>query len=262
MARSVKLLPFAFQPEGDCIELVGIADLHYGSAHFLEKKALKHRAYILDDPDRKVIDLGDGTENSIRTSPGSSIFQQTCPPREQRLWVQGYYRPMRERVLAVVASNHSDRSDREVDWNPDETLVAFLDCAYVRWEAVLSITVGDSRHGQNYNICVRHMISNSSKPAVILGAMFSKSRTVQGCDAYWFAHCHQYLYEPLPADLPDSRHKKMRKLEQHFIMSDAFIDFDESYAEQHNYSPPTPGQVSLKLYRDQHRVEVKRLLYP
>lgn len=257
----MRLLPFAFQPEGDYLELVGISDLHYGSSTFLPKKAQAHREYILESPDRKVVDLGDAVENALRSSPGASMFHQSCPPREQREWVREYYRPMRDKVLAVVASNHSDRSDREVDWNPDETLVAFLDCAYIRWEAVLSITVGDSRHGQNYNVFVRHMISNSAKPAVILGAMFAKSRSVQGCDVYWAAHCHQYLYEPLPAFLPDPRHKKVKQIEQHFVMSDAFIDFDESYAEQHNYTPPTPGQVSLRLYRDQHRVEVVRLVY-
>jgi len=205
--------------------------------------------------------MGDATENALRTSPGASQFQQTCPPREQRGWVQEYYRPIRDRVLAVVASNHSDRSDREVDWNPDETLVAFLDCPYIRWEGVLSITVGDSRRGQNYNIYVRHMISNSSKPAMVLNALINKARVVQACDAYWAAHCHQYIYDPVPTQIPDPRHNKMKRLEQHFIMSDSFLEHGESYAEQHNFPYPTEGQVSLKLYRDTHRVEVGRLVY-
>lgn len=208
-----------------------------------------------------MIDLGDSTENALRSSPGSSQFQQTCPPREQREWVKEYYRPLRDRVLAVVASNHSDRSDREVDWNPDETLVSFLDCPYIRWEGVLSITVGDSRRGQNYNIFVRHAVSNSSKPAFILNAMLNKSRSIQGCDVYWAAHCHQYIYEPVPTQIPDSRHRKMKRLEQHFVMSDSFMEYEESYAEQHGFAYPTEGQASLKLYRDSHRVEVCRLVY-
>jgi hypothetical protein len=244
---SKRLIPFQFQPEQDYIELVGIADLHYGSAQFLEKKAMKHRAYILDNPDRKVIDLGDSIENALPSSPGSSIFQQTCQPREQREWVREYYRPMRDRVLGVVASNHSDRSDRHCDWTPDGELVAFLDCAYIRWEAVLSVTVGDSRHGQNYNIFVRHAVSNSSKVHVILGAMINKSRSVQGCDAYWAAHNHQFIAQPMTIEW--------------FVASDAFLTHTASYAEQHGYCLPCDGQVSLKLYKDRHEIEVKRLLY-
>lgn len=260
----MKLLPMQFQPEGEFLEIVGISDLHYGSKTFLPRKAEKHRAYILDSPDRKVIEMGDATENALSDSPGRSSFDQTCSPSEQRAWVVDYYRPMRDRVIAVVASNHAARSERKVDMSPDETLLASLDLPkenYVRWEKVLSVTVGDSRRGQNYNILVRHKMSNSAKPATILASMFAKARACQGCDVYWAAHCHQYLYEPLPADIPDPRHKRMRTLEQHFVMSDSFMGFDESYAEENNWTPPTAGQVSLRLYRDHHQVEVRRLLY-
>lgn len=264
----MRLLSYAFQPEtlvdpehGPYVELVGISDLHAGSYHFLEKKALKHRSYILANPERKVIDLGDSVENAIHSSPGASMFQQAMPPREQRDYIREYYRPMRERVLGVVASNHPDRSEREVDWNPDETLVAFLDCPYIRWEAVLSITVGTRQYGQNYTVYMRHNISNSSKPAMILNALINKSRSVQGCDVYWGAHCHQYINEPVPCEIPDPRHRKMRVMEQHFCMSDSFLARDGSYAEQHNYPTPTEGQIALRLYRDKHLVEPKRLLY-
>jgi hypothetical protein len=257
----MRMLPLQFQPEADFIELVGIADLHYGSRQFNEKKAMKHRAYIMADPDRKVIDLGDDTENSLRASPGAAIFQQSCPPSMQRDWVKEYYRPIRERMVAVVASNHSDRSDREVDWNPDEALVAFLDCPYIRWEGVISITVGDSAKGQTYSIFTRHAFSNSAKPAQILNSMMAKSRSIQGCDIYLGAHTHQYLHHIVPTLVPDPRHKRIRKVEQHFIISDAFIEHDGSYAEQHSYPYPTEGQVGIRLYKDSHRIEVQRLVY-
>lgn len=257
----MRLLSYAFQPEGDYLEVVGISDLHYGSSNFLEKKAAQHRAYILDDPDRKVLDLGDHLENSLRSSPGAAVFQQTCPPREQREWVREYYRPMRERVLGVVAGNHEDRTARDTDYDADEGLVAFLDCPHIRWEAVLSITVGDSKRRQNYTIFARHAISNSSKPNVIMGAMFNKARSIQGCDAYAFGHNHMFLAESQPAFYPDPRHGKVKRKLQHFVMGDSFIGYEGSYAEQHGYPVPNPGQFSLKLYKDRHEVEVKRLVY-
>uniref|UniRef100_A0A6M3JIW5 Putative DNA repair exonuclease n=1 Tax=viral metagenome TaxID=1070528 RepID=A0A6M3JIW5_9ZZZZ len=258
---SKRLIPFQFHPEGDFIEIVGIADLHYGSKQFLEKKAMKHRAYALAHPDRKVIDFGDATENALPSSPGSSMFQQTCPPSEQREWVKEYYRPMRDRTIAVIASNHSDRSDRHADWTPDETLVSFLDCTYIRWEAVLAVTVGDSRRGQQYLIFVRHKISNSARPSTILNALLTKTMETQACDVYWAAHCHQWLHHPKIAVLPDPRHRRMKVVEQHLVASDAFIDHDASYAEQHNYPLASEGQASVRLYKDRHHVEVVRNLY-
>lgn len=257
----MRLISRVFQPEGDCIELVSISDLHYGSSNFLPKKAEKHRDYILADPDRVVVDMGDSTENALRSSPGSSVFRQTCPPSEQREWVREYYRPMADRVLGVVAGNHGDRGEKDADFIPDEMLSSFLDVPLVRWEAVIVLTVGDSRHGQQYTIYVRHAISQSSKPAQIMNAMFNKSRFVQGCDAYLFAHNHMFLATTLPFQIVDARHKKVRVREQVFCMGDSFMSYDESYAEQYGYPLPSPGQVSLKLYKDVHRIDVQRLLY-
>jgi hypothetical protein len=261
----MKLYPFRFDTTEDYIELTGVADLHYGSSVFLPRKAEKHRQYILDH-NSWVIDLGDSTENATHSAPGASIFQSSCPPREQRAWVREYYRPMRDKVLAVVASNHGDRSERDVDWTPDEDLISFLDpCVHIRWEGVLAITVGDAAQGairgQQYLIFIRHMISNSSKVPQILGAMIAKSRTVQGCDVYWAGHCHQFISEPIPCELPDPRHGRMKRLDQWFLMSDAFIEHDESYAEQRNFSQPAEGQISLKLFKNERKIEVVRLVY-
>jgi hypothetical protein len=257
----VKLLSFAFQPAGDYIELVGISDLHYGSSNFLPKKAEKHRSYIVENSDRRCIDMGDSTENALRSSPGSSVFRQTCPPSEQREWVREFYRPIKDRTLAVVCGNHGDRSEKDADFIPDETLASFIDCPLIRWEGVLVVTVGDSRHGQQYTIYTRHAISQSSKPAQIMNAMFNKSRSVQGLDAYWFAHNHMFLTTSLPCQIVDTRHGKIKVREQVFLMGDSFMSYDESYADQYGYPLPTAGQASIRLYKDTHRVEVQRLVY-
>jgi hypothetical protein len=258
----MKLLPFQFIPEDSpYIEVVGIADLHAGAGTFNEKKALKHRAYVLETPDRKVIDIGDSSENALRDSPGSAVYEQISPPRRQREWVKEYYRPMRGRVLGVCASNHGDRSQRAADISPDELLAEFLDANYIRWEAVLSITVGDSRRGQQYNIFVRHSVGNCTTPASIINALQRKSMRNQGCDVYWTAHAHQFVHHPQVVTIPDPRHKKIKSLTQHLCCSDSFMEYDDSYAEQFNYGRPTPGQVSLRLYRDRHHVEVAQLVY-
>ena len=258
---SRKLYRYQFQPEGECAELVGISDLHYGSANFLEKKAFEHREYIQDSPDRWCFDLGDSSENAIKGSPGASQFQQTCPPREQRAWVREYYRPIRNKTIAVVASNHPGRSEDLVDWSPEENLVEFLGCAYIRWEGVLAITVGNSQVGQQYLIYTRHCVSNSSKKPQILTALINKSRAVQGCDAYWCAHCHQYIAEPIPAMIPDPRHGVLRKRDQWFLMGDSFMKREDGYAEQRNFDEPAEGQISLRLHKTRHEIEVVRLLY-
>ena len=254
----MKLLPFAFQPEGDFLEVVLTTDLHKGAMTFLPKKAEAHRKYILDSPDRKVIDMGDHCENNIRSSPGAD---QTCPPDEQFEWVAEYYRPMKDRLLGIVTGNHEDRTAKDAGIPADKWLTTVLGCPWIRWEKILSITVGDSRHGQNYTIYVRHAVSNSSKVPQILGAMIAQRGPVQGCDVYAFAHNHMFLAEALPTQLPDPRHGKLIERDQHFVMGDSFMARDGSYAEMKNFALSSRGQVSLLLHKDRHQVEVKRLVY-
>ncbi len=264
----MKLLAYQFQPEtlvdpenGPYIEVVYVTDLHWGHPTFMPKKAKKHRQYILDSPDRKAVDLGDHVENAIRSSPGDSALKQKGYPEEQLDQVADFYEPIRDRLLAITTGNHEDRSERDAGISADKWLTTKLDCPWVKWEAVLSITAGDSRRGQQYTIYMRHAISNSSKPHVVLGAMLNKAKSVQGMDVYAFGHNHMYLYQPLPTMIADPRHGKVRKKEQHFVMGDCFFEHDGSYAEQHDYPLATEGQFSLKLYQNKHLVEVKRLLY-
>lgn len=252
-------LPFQFRPEGNYIELVGIADLHIGAKTFNEKRALRHRDYILDHPDRKVVDLGDHTENALRDSPGNALYEQKLSPSEQRAAAKEYYSPLRDRVLCVCESNHSGRSTRLADIGPDDMLCAFLGAPLVV-EGMLSVTVGDGRYGQSYNILVRHSVGNCCTPASIIAALQRKSMRVQGLDAICVGHSHQYVYYPQVAEIPDPRHKKVRVVTQHLCCSDSFMDFDDSYAQSGNYARPVPGQIALRLYKDRHEIEVVRLL--
>lgn len=257
----MKLLSYTFQPESDYIELVGVCDLHYGSPTFMPKKAMKHREYILSSPDRKVLDLGDHCESALNSSPGDSAIQQKDTPDQQSDWVAAYYEPMRDRLLGIVTGNHEDRSAREGGISIDKWLTTKLSCPWIRWEAIISITVGDSRRGQNYTIYTRHAVSNSAKPGQVLNAMIAQSRSIQSCDAYVFGHNHFYMYESIPTQVPDPRHNKVAVKLQHFVMGDAFMERDTSYAEQRNFPLANPGQFSLRLYKSTHRVEVQRLVY-
>jgi len=263
----MKLIPLSFHPEGPCIEFVGTFDLHIGSPQFQEKKALAHRSYILGSPDRYTFDGGDSQENAIRDSPGSAVFEQIAPPRVQRDMAREFYRPLKPQMLGVFASNHGDRSNKSVDWSPDEWLADVMDVPYIKWEAVFSITVSDphkagmAKQGYTYLIHVRHSVCNGTTPASIIQGMMRKSQRLQGCDAYLTGHCHQWVWHPLTVTVCDPRHKKLKQITQHLVASSAFLSYEDGYAEQKGYAYPTEGQVSLKLYRDERKVEVGRLVY-
>jgi hypothetical protein len=257
----VRPIRFSFQPqEADYIELVGVADLHFGHAQHQHYKAMKHRDYIAASPDRYAIDLGDPIENALKDSPGS-IYDQRMRPRDQREYAYDWYEPISDRLLGICASNHGERSVRTADFSPEEWLADKFNVQYIRFQAVLAITVGDSRKGNQYLIHVQHGGGGAQTVGGIILKMQKTSIKTQGCHAYLRAHNHQWVHHPQTTFWPDARHGKIRKIVQHLVCSGAHLDYDESYAEGKDYPLPTEGQVSLKLYRDRPCVEVTRLTY-
>jgi hypothetical protein len=257
----VRPIRFSFQPEeADFVELVGIADLHFGHAQHETYKAMKHRDYIAASPDRYCIDLGDPMENTLKSSVGN-VYEQTMRPRDQRDYAYDWYEHIGGKLLGVCAANHGERSMREVDFSPEEWLADKFGAEYIHYQAVLAITVGDSRKGNQYLVHVHHGAGGAMTPGGIILKMQKSVLKMQGCHAYLRGHNHSWVHHVQTAFIPDPRHGKIREMSQHLINSGGFLGYDESYSDAKDYPLPTPGQVSLKMYLNEPRMEVTQLIY-
>lgn len=253
-------IKFSFQPEGNYIELAITADLHVGHPQHQAYWAMKHRDYLLGSPDRYTVDLGDPMENAVKHSIGT-IYEQTMRPKDQRDYIYEYYEPLGGKLLGVCASNHGERSVREVDFSPEEWLADKFGVEFIHYQAVLAITVGDSRKGNQYLVHVHHGAGGAVTAGGIILKLQKSCLKYQGCNAYVRGHNHTWIHQPQTAYVPDPRHGKIREVTQHLINSGSFLTYDESYADAKDYPLPVPGQVSLKMYRDERIMEVTQLLY-
>lgn len=258
----MRLIQYRFQPAGEYLEVVAGGDLHVGHPQYLHEKAKKYQQYILASPDRVTIDLGDPTENSLRDSVGSGVYEQTMRPRDQKRYVREYYRDIagQGKLLGICESNHAERSVKASDDSPTEELCEKLQTEFIRYQAVLAITVGNSAKGFTYLLHVRHFCGNASTAEGVQRQLKSKSQKVQGCDVHLAAHCHIYTHSVEPMYMPDPRHGKIRIAEKHFATCSSFIDYSCSYAEGKDYTLPPFGMVGIKLYRDKRMIDVERLV--
>lgn len=255
----MKLIPLRFQPDKDHIDITVISDLHCGASSFNQRKALKHRDFILAEPDRYCIDLGDTFDNTLKSSIGN-VYENTLTPSEQRSWVKEYYRPMNDRLLAVCESNHSERSVRDSDFSPQEWLSDITGSAFIRYQAVLAVTVGDSAKGQTYLLHLWHGSTAAQTDGGLLNALLRLPVRVQGCHAYLSGHAHRWVHHTSTCFIPDARHRKVKHFEQHVICNGSFLDYDATYAEAKGYQVPTSGMANLRLYRDEFQIDVERLV--
>lgn len=258
----MRLIKVSLQPASDCIEVVAGGDLHIGHPCYMKREAEAHKAYILADPDRYTVDLGDPVENCLKDSPGNGIFEQTISPRDQRLQAKAYYKDIADegRLLGICESNHPERSTKTADFSPTEYLAEVLRTEFIRYQAVFAITVGNSASGQTYLIHVRHFAGGASTPEGVQRQLRLKSAKVQGADVHLAAHCHMYTYGVEPVYQCDKR-GRLKKIEKQYATCSSFIGYDESYAEGKDYSLPPFGMVSIKLYQNRHEARLTRLVY-
>ena len=241
------------------MELLVTTDLHKGSRHHMTEQAKKHRDWVADGPDRYTIDLGDATENGTRTSVGDAVYEQTMSPEEQLEAVVEYYRPLKGKVLGVCRGNHGKRTQNASGIDPDKWLAREMGCPYIMNEKVLALTVGDSRWGHQYLVFARHKICNASTPQGVIAAMTKNLGRIPGCDVYLFGHTHSYVYHSQAAMVPDPRHDRCRKIEQHMVTSGSFLEYEDSYAEECPFGIPTDGMALVRLWKTERKVEVERL---
>lgn len=253
----MSLTAITLRPEGEYAEIVWTCDLHAGAATFDEKRARKHRDYILASPDRWTIDGGDTTENCLKGSVGN-VYEQTMSPSQQEEWAEDYWQPVSEqgKLLGIVNSNHAFRSERESDYSSARHLARYLRVPFLGWSHVLSVKVGDN-HKRRYNLFVTHGASGGSSLAGKTNALLKLKSIVAQCDVYLMGHLHDALAFSRPVRVPGK--DSIMEMTQHFAVGGSFLDWKHSYGEMKLLQPPDSSMVSVRLYQNTPKVEVSLL---
>lgn len=253
----MKLTSVRLQPEGEFAEIVWTCDLHAGAATFDEKRARKHRSYILESPDRWTIDGGDTTENCLKGSVGN-VYEQTMSPQDQEEWAEDYWLPVAEssKLLGILNSNHAYRSQREADHSPTRHLCRYLRVPFLGWSHVFRVKVGEN-HKRSYNIFVTHGASGARKPSSRMNTLIGLTDVVEGCDVYLMGHLHNAMTFSRQVQRPAK--DSIVEITQHFGMGGSFVDWNDSYGEMKLLQPPDSSMVAVRLFKSSPKVEVSLL---
>ena len=244
------------QPEGEYLELVTTADLHLGAQTHDPARAARHRKYILEEPDRLTWDVGDALENATKHSIGLGVFEQTLRPREQREAGREYYRPLADsgQLLGVLDSNHGQRG-KDVDANAQEILAEMLDVPFLGARVVFVFHVGRF----SYSVYSTHGKGGGTATAGRIKVLERLRNQNQGLDAYIVGHFHSNIIVPFTCQRYEPRKFKLVPHIQYGAIAAGFLDYEGSYAEAEGYDYPIPGQVSIRMYKDERKIEVVRL---
>ena len=253
----MNLTSVVLRPEGEYAEIVWTCDLHVGAATFDEKRALRHRDYIMSSPDRWTVDGGDDMENCLKSSVGN-VYEQTMSPSQQGEWVEDYWLQVAEqgKLLGMLNSNHAYRSQKESDYSPAKHLAKYLRVPFFGWSQVLRVKVGDN-HQRSYYLFVTHGASGGCKASTRFNALIGLTDIVQGCDVYLMGHLHNALSFSRQVQVPGK--DSIMELTQWFGLGGSFLGWNDSYGEMKLLPPTDSSMVSVKLYQSSPKVEVSLL---
>lgn len=255
MNSDYKPILFNAPSEAQFIEIYPLHDIHRGNVMHNIKTWEAHKKYILANPYRYVIWVGDMMENATRNSK-SDVFYQTEPPHEQKYWLRDQFIELRERTIAILPGNHENRSNKDAGMFPvyDAAVMAGLEDRYRQSFMFVDVGVGDRRNTTRgtkqvhyVGYCV-HKATNQVK--------FSSADTIDGIDFFLSGHDHN------PADRPrgrlcyDSHNKKITQRSVETINCGSFMDYG-GYAAEGAYRPGSLKHYCLVLDGTSKRIETR-----
>ena len=222
------------------LKLYNISDVHRGNEccnggffrEIIDQVASDPYAYWLSTSD-----LGEcATKNSKSESYGAMSPDQELELLEKEL------KPIANKCLGFVYSNHHKRIYQEAGMSFDKVLAKILQIPYIGMTGCLALTVGRG----TYYIIMHHGVGGGTRGNKINRAKkFSEQRP--GADLYLTGHTHTYEAFWLYQKYIDRKRLKTTKFIAYHQIAGHFIKYDESYADAMmlEESPVACGSINL-----------------
>jgi len=237
-----------YEFEGEYIDILPIGDLHLGSEESMFDKAVE---FVENNPEAKIILLGDLVDNAIAESLGD-VYSQTTNPHGALQAILEFLTKYKERILGVVSGNHERRTWRKVGVDPIGLMCEQLNIPYTDDLLILDINVKSDKSNRgtyrrtHYAIACHHGQSGGRFPEKSMRQHRYFQSMVSNVDIYITGHTHVPQASLTAIYEYDARNKKISTRNMQHITIPAWTQ--EKYARQ-KILPPSPATVLiLRLY--------------
>ena len=242
------------------LTIIPISDVHIGdkSANLKAFKEVLER--IKNEPNTYTIINGDFCNFALKNSK-SDVYSDELSPMQQLLQVINYLEQIKEKVLVLSNGNHEDRITR--DTNIDVLYLAAkqlgIEDRFAPSWWYLYLTFGKSNKGRPllYTLSGFHGAGNSTTSSAKLNRAKRMSQVVLA-DCYIMSHVHEPITTKGAIFVPDYQHKSVVKKEMYYCVSNAFVEYENSYAEKMGLIPSHNGINEIEL--DGYKKQIKLIL--
>lgn len=208
------------------VELFDLGDVHRGDDACDVPLYLKTVAEIQRNPFARWVSTGDLCNVALATSR-SSVYHSANVGKEVEL-LSEELRPIADKCLGFVSSNHHSRFDRAVGMSLDRLLSMYLGVPYLGDEGSLDITCGRV----SYWVHLQHGVGAGRTIGSKANLHDRMADNAPGYDLYLSGHTHSFLITASVQRIPDRKRAILRHLKQWRVTTGHYLNFDESYASK------------------------------
>jgi len=236
-----------------CAELALLGDIHYGYPTVEYDKLREDIAGIVERK-CKVILMGDLMECGLKTSVGDSIYRQELDPQQQMEEVYELLKPLSDKnlILGSYGGNHEMRIYKDTGIDVAKILAKkYFGVHYFGYSAYHLFRVGKF----SYTAYITHGSTGSRLPYTKMRALIDYGRHIK---THIIASGHTHELNSYTATYKEIslKHKKVITKKMYYILTGAYLGYDNSYAEQKGLLPAKIGYARLKLYVDKWDIYV------
>lgn len=244
----------------DKLTIIPISDVHIGdkTANIKAFKEVLER--IKNEPNTYTILNGDLLNFALKNSK-SDTYEDNPSPMTQVLTLCNMLEDIKSKVLVMGCGNHEDRVIR--DTNIDVLyLVAKqlgIEDRYCPSWWYLYLTFGKTSKNRPalYTITGYHGAGGGGTTGGKANKVKRMSQVVLA-DIYLMSHVHEPIQTKGIIFVPDYQHKSVVKKEMYYCISNAFVEYEGSYAEKMGLIPSNNGITEIEL--DGHKKLVKLIM--
>lgn len=225
------------------ITIIPISDVHIGDKTANLKAFREVLERIRTEPNTYTILNGDLCNVALKTSK-SDVYADEMTPMEQVLEVIRFLEPIKDKILVMSNGNHEDRITR--DTNID---ILYLVAKQLKIEQVYSsswwylyLTFGKDKKGRKitYTLTGYHGSGGGRKSGGKINRLEEMSQVVIA-DCYIMGHLHKPIATKGIIYTPYFQSKTLTKQEMYYLMTNSFVEYDNSYAEKMGLIPSHNG---------------------
>ena len=233
----------------DKITIIPISDVHIGDkcANLKAFKEVLDR--IKNEPNTYTILNGDLCNIALKNSK-SDVYSDELTPMEQVLQIIKFLEPIKDKILVMSNGNHEDRITKDTSID-----ILYLVAKQLRIEQLycpswwyLYLTFGNSNKNRPmlYTISGYHGFGGSTTSGAKINKVKKMSNVVLA-DCYIMSHVHEPINTKGIIFVPDYQHKCVVKKEMYYCVSNAFVEYEGSYAEKMGLPPSNTGLNEIEL---------------